>query len=104
LWLSSVDTHLPRVAGTKNHLSAKIQHRLALFVLVYAVCWAPNVASHIETYIAPHCWLFWLGLIQNAFSPAQGTAFSSPPPLFFLLLSFRSWALHCLTIGRVNLH
>lgn len=58
--------------GTKNHLSAKIQHRLALFVLVYAVCWAPNVASHIETYIAPHCWLFWLGLIQNAFSPAQG--------------------------------
>jgi hypothetical protein len=90
------------VAGTKNHLSAKIQHRLALFVLVYAVCWAPNVASHIETYIAPHCWLFWLGLIQNAFSPAQGTAFSSHTLSF--LLPFRSWALQCLIVGRVDHH
>jgi uncharacterized membrane protein len=81
------------VAGTKNHLSAKIQHRLALFVLVYAVCWAPNVASHIETYIAPHCWLFWLGLIQNAFSPAQGAAFYSHTLSFFALILFVGFAM-----------
>jgi len=59
-------------AGSKSHLSGKIQGQMALFVLVYAVCWAPNVVSHLESFIFPDCWLFWLGFLQNALSPAQG--------------------------------
>lgn len=58
--------------GVKGKLARAIQKRLALFLVVYVVCWLPDLVSHVEGYFNPHCWLFFLGVFQNALAPAQG--------------------------------
>jgi len=84
------------IAGSKSHLSGKIQGQMALFVLVYAVCWAPNVVSHLESFIFPDCWLFWLGFLQNALSPAQGKNIISFTLDLILVCDPRFLELHCI--------
>ena len=46
-------------AGTRRHLSSRVTRQLALFLIVYLVCWLPDVISHISIFIWPSCHLFW---------------------------------------------
>jgi len=54
-----------------KRLADVVRKRISLYVLVYLVCWAPDIASHLFSYFKD-CLVVWEDVVPALLTPAQG--------------------------------
>jgi len=72
-----MDTHakttsLSFMGERQRNLQWKVQKRLSLYLLAFAICWVWDVVNNILSQVSPESNFYWLWLLQSIFSPLQG--------------------------------
>eukprot|EP01132_Coremiostelium_polycephalum_P004936 gene4936-6153_t len=61
------------IYGSRSQeLKRYIARKLTFYLVAFIVCWAPDLINHSVFFINKSCPPFWMWLLQDFFSPAQG--------------------------------